>query len=168
MALPDPPWPLTHPLCCAVNNAGGAPSYTASPQSNVWPATTVGRPGAPTISSVVGSELTITVTLKQAADVTAIAFELKAFDTGSSPTEISGYSAPLLSVGPPDGSGWQKVVFGTHQDPSRLGGSYKFKVGGTVNFVALRALSQPPLAAGTLGLGVHAARLLAAENLNCI
>ena len=93
------------------------------------------------------------MTLKQAADQTATAFALKVFNTSSSPTEIGDYSAPLLSISPPDGSGWQKVVFSAHQDPSRLGGSYKFKVGGTEEFVAVHALPQPQLATRTFGLG---------------
>lgn len=101
-----------------------ANSIWSSP-STAWPATTVGLPGAPTINAFAGALDTITLTVTQAADRTATAFVLKVHNAGG--TEISDYSAPLLSTSAPDGNGRQRVVFGT--DTSRLGGSYKFKVG---------------------------------------
>lgn len=101
-----------------------ANSIWSSP-STAWPATTVGLPGALTINAFAGALDTITLTVTQAADKTATAFVLMVHD--ASGTEISDYSAPLLSTSAPDGNGRQRVVFGT--DTSRLGEIYRFKVG---------------------------------------
>lgn len=114
-----PSLPLT------VNTVGGAPNLSPSPASNVWPATTVGRPDAPTILSVAGSKDAIKLVVRQAEDRSASAFVLKTFDPSG--TEISpAYAAPLVSVGAPDSERRQLVVFAT--DDSRRGGTYRFKV----------------------------------------
>lgn len=112
------------PSCVPGNTA--LPGLWSAP-SNVWPATTVGLPGKPTINSVVGAQDTITLAVTQAADKTATSFALRVYDAAGTEAIIPEYSTPLLSVGTPDGSGKQTVVFGT--DSTRLGGSYTFKVG---------------------------------------
>ncbi len=91
----------------------------------MWPAVTIGLPGKPTIISAAGSKDTITLVVEQAADATATSFELAVFDASGAAVSPT-YTAPLLSVGSRS-NGRQTVVFGT--DSSKLGGTYRFKVG---------------------------------------
>lgn len=94
--------------------------------SNVWPATTVGLPGKPTIIDAKGSRDNITLVVEQAADATATSFTLQVFKADGSAV-TPAYEAPLLSVGTLDANRRQRVVFGT--DSTKLGGTYLFKVG---------------------------------------